>query len=828
MQSPRVPEHVLRRQRRDAQDEVTQPHPYFDEYSRGDFSSPVEDRRLLPDPRVMARNFFPALGRSYDAFANLISPQFLFDRDAWTEEQRAVGRLLSEVPRGMWMSRDPADFLARHSVELPHTTAAIEGFIETTPFGSRGWTGFVDYLEREPLELPLELATLGAARGVTAGRRLMRAARPFDTGFMDDVNVLTGQRSLGRQLADATVQVETLGQRRLMFLGQREVLESGMGFRVGPQDVATASHVITGHLGTGAPGPLDVRRVQITSSMGKETVSGVRGILPEADTAMLALGDVSSDFMSLERLPAPTEILPRWVDESRGAAVGRTQRIGVGGQSGMGFETETGELGLYLGMYGDQGLFATQSTLLDFQRSLAGVASTPVDMLDTVAAVDRLGARGLHYRLARRDPTFLGVGAPFLVGGLGLHGRYGVQEPFSLVRLDPSRHREFEGGPVSGVFAYEGDLRDMLFEIKNPSLNWERRESLLSYLRNETELPFIPDVFREGGYDAITAVPSSVDRLRTRGFNQAEFYAEIFSDVLGIPFERNLLRRTRETVESSKLEGRLSRESNLSGVFVADPSVAGRRILGVDDIVATGTTMEGIFGALRQAGVAETGGLAFASSLHSFQHQRVGLSRFASADTGSQRVWSGVDFTTAQERAISHIEGPAVISAVPGAGKTDVLVERVKRLMAGGVSPSEVLTVAYNRAAVEELNSRFASGGLSSAQARTVHSLAHEIVMDPENFTGVGFSQRPKIARDLTQERFRQMMRQYPDAQVDFEQSEAFRMAGAAETDEDWLTAYRAYKQERGLLTFGQMLDVGAEILETQPAVRQRYLEKYP
>lgn len=820
----RTPEHVRRRERRDARRRTV---------SR----DAIPEDRLLPRWSAVRENFFPSLGRSFDAFGNLISPQFIFDRDGWTQEQRAVGSLVSDTARfflGMpygeleRLSQDPRD--VQHV--YPHLSQAAHGFVETTPLGSRGWTGFVEYLEQEPAELPLELALMGAGKAVTGARRLMRAATPFDADVFHRTDLLTGQRL--PSAAEASVAIQTYRGARL--------LEEASGIRVGPQTIATASHVVAGQPGMPfSPTVMTARGLEGNVQTGM--IRGVQGILPEADIALLEAADVSDAYLPLSDLvPGLSHqavgdlgagletfggaVGPRtYTDLATGASIGETTLVGRGGLSGAGLIGESGEVsGVYLGELHQRGLFATGGTVLDFQTQIQGQSSIPVSQLHTGTIVDAIRQQGLHYRLARQDPTL--SASPFLIGSLALHGRYGVQDPFSLVRMDPERHREFPEGPMSGVFAYEGDIRDMLLEIKDPTLGWERRQMLLDTLHDATRREYVPDIFREGDYDVITAVPSSIDRLRTRGFNQAEFYAEIFEDVLGIPFERDLVQRVRETTESSGLEGLVSRAANLRGAFIADPSVSGRRVLTVDDIIATGTTMRETLSALSRAGAVEPGGLGITSTLYNFQHPRAGFSRFAEG-TGT-RVWGGVDFTTAQQQAISHVEGPAVISAVPGAGKTDVLVQRVQELMAEGVSPSEVLTVAYNRAAIDELATRFEAGGLSSAQARTIHSLAHEIVMDPDNFTGVGFSHRPKIARDLTQERFRQMMREYPDAQVDFEQSEAIKMAAAAETDEEWLSAYQAFKSERGLLTFGQMLDVGGEILETRPEVRQRYLERYP
>lgn len=505
------------------------PRPYFHEYSRE--TSPLaraEDRRYFPNLETAAGQFFPSLGRSFDAFANLISPQFLFDRDGWTEEQRAVGGLISDTARFFLgteynelarLSQDPRDF--QHA--YPYLSAAAHGFVESTPFGPRGWTGFVEYLEQEPAELPLELALMGAGRAATGARRLVRSARPFDADVFSDTDLLSGRLTPQEQLRRATLHIDVLGQRQwnpfeLSSFGRRELLEQGAGTVVSPQEVLTASHILTGHQGTGA---FDVQSIRARTYTGQQVdVPSVSGILPEADIAVLDLPpeinvaplNIMTDIPDIQIGLGGEGIVGGGVrDIYSGSMIRGTTYQGVAGESGSGLVTESGGLsGIYLGMLGDQGLFADAPTVSSFLQQAR--PTFEVGQLDTTLHRQRLIERGLHYQAAGQ--------------GLALHGRYGVQDPFSLVRLDPTRHREFEEGPISGVFAYEGDLRDMLFEIKNPSLSWERRNSLLEYLRSETEPWHVPDVFRQGGYDVITAVPSSVDRLRTRGFNQAESYFE--------------------------------------------------------------------------------------------------------------------------------------------------------------------------------------------------------------------------------------------------------------------------------------------------------------
>ncbi len=61
-----------------------------------------------------------------------------------------------------------------------------------------------------------------------------------------------------------------------------------------------------------------------------------------------------------------------------------------------------------------------------------------------------------------------------------------------------------------------------------------------------------------------------------------------------------------------------------------------------------------------------------------------------------------------QERAVCHREGPALVLAGPGSGKTTVVTRRVKRLVEDfGVPPGEILVITFTRAAAKEMQIRF-------------------------------------------------------------------------------------------------------------------------
>lgn len=108
--------------------------------------------------------------------------------------------------------------------------------------------------------------------------------------------------------------------------------------------------------------------------------------------------------------------------------------------------------------------------------------------------------------------------------------------------------------------------------------------------------------FDAAEYDVIVPIPLDLHRLRDRGFNQAMVLARALSRRFSRPIVR-LLRRTRSTVPQVGLDER-TRRANLRRAFGVDDPVAarGRRILLVDDVVTTGTTVEACARALLSAG----------------------------------------------------------------------------------------------------------------------------------------------------------------------------------------------------------------------------------
>ena len=67
-----------------------------------------------------------------------------------------------------------------------------------------------------------------------------------------------------------------------------------------------------------------------------------------------------------------------------------------------------------------------------------------------------------------------------------------------------------------------------------------------------------------------------------------------------------------------------------------------------------------------------------------------------------------MNYSAEQRQAIMHVDGPCMVIAGPGSGKTTVITERIKYLIeSAGVSPAEILVITFTRAAASEMEQRF-------------------------------------------------------------------------------------------------------------------------
>jgi ComF family protein len=158
-----------------------------------------------------------------------------------------------------------------------------------------------------------------------------------------------------------------------------------------------------------------------------------------------------------------------------------------------------------------------------------------------------------------------------------------------------SEKRYFGIARASGV--YEGTLMEALHRFK-----YTKKTALskpLSFLAAQTFSRF----WDGHGIGLVVPVPLQIRRLRERGFNQAVLLAKGVGRLGDMPVDPFVLVRTRWTEPQTSLS-RKERKKNLKGAFaVRKPeNVRGKKVLLVDDVYTTGSTVNECSRVLLRAG----------------------------------------------------------------------------------------------------------------------------------------------------------------------------------------------------------------------------------
>ena len=111
----------------------------------------------------------------------------------------------------------------------------------------------------------------------------------------------------------------------------------------------------------------------------------------------------------------------------------------------------------------------------------------------------------------------------------------------------------------------------------------------------------------------IIPVPLEKRKLKGRGFNQAEEISKELSSFLAIPLIPNCLIKTKETIPQVELTTETRKENIKETFSYQHPElVKEKKILLVDDVYTTGSTMEEAARVLREAGAKEIIGIVIA------------------------------------------------------------------------------------------------------------------------------------------------------------------------------------------------------------------------
>ncbi|WP_018753782.1 ATP-dependent helicase [Paenibacillus sanguinis] len=107
-----------------------------------------------------------------------------------------------------------------------------------------------------------------------------------------------------------------------------------------------------------------------------------------------------------------------------------------------------------------------------------------------------------------------------------------------------------------------------------------------------------------------------------------------------------------------------------------------------------------------------------------------------------KRLETGLALNEAQRQAVEHTEGPLLLLASPGSGKTTTIMMRIGYLIEmKGIQPSRIKAVTFSRASASDMKERFKRlfPRLQPVDFSTIHSLAFEMMREHFRRTGTAY-----------------------------------------------------------------------------------------
>jgi DNA helicase-2/ATP-dependent DNA helicase PcrA len=190
-----------------------------------------------------------------------------------------------------------------------------------------------------------------------------------------------------------------------------------------------------------------------------------------------------------------------------------------------------------------------------------------------------------------------------------------------------------------------------------------------------------------------------------------------------------------------------------------------------------------------------------------------------------------------QELAVQHIEGPLLVLAGAGSGKTRVVTYRIAKLLDLGVLPSDILAVTFTNKAADEMRARVRVLKNAQVLACTFHSLGSRILR--ESISALGYKNDFVIydqedSEKLLKSCLNQMQRLDEKGVVGKVRNQISSakndLIGPDAADRDFADVYLLYQQklkECNALDFDDLLYLTVRLLKEHEDIRRFYQKRW-
>ncbi len=202
-----------------------------------------------------------------------------------------------------------------------------------------------------------------------------------------------------------------------------------------------------------------------------------------------------------------------------------------------------------------------------------------------------------------------------------------------------------------------------------------------------------------------------------------------------------------------------------------------------------------------------------------------------------------------QRDAVLHIDGPLLILAGAGSGKTRVIAQRIAYLVSEGYAQTdEILAVTFTNKAAEEMRTRVETllgRSMAGSWISTFHALCARLLRReanaiglPRSFVIYDSSDQVTLVKQILKELQiddaslppRQALSRISHAKNTMQGPDFFRSQGWSQRGEQMVRIYEKYVQalvDNGALDFDDLLLKAVELLDKATHVRARYAEKF-
>lgn len=203
------------------------------------------------------------------------------------------------------------------------------------------------------------------------------------------------------------------------------------------------------------------------------------------------------------------------------------------------------------------------------------------------------------------------------------------------------------------------------------------------------------------------------------------------------------------------------------------------------------------------------------------------------------------ELNSEQKKAVEHINGPMLVLAGAGSGKTKVLTSRIANLINKGISPYNILAITFTNKAAKEMKDRVVKligKEAYNIQISTFHSLGLKILK--ENYNLLGYEKNftiidsddvltiiKKIMKDknMSKDRYnpREIKNKISSAKNEMMSIEAF---SKVEFDHNIIEVYKEYQKKLkngNSVDFDDLLILPIKLFKNYPRVLEEYQDKY-